>query len=544
MKKEKVTLLVSRFNCPHPVWENKTREEYLSWLHTRLDLFARYTFKSYQNLNTKPDQWLLLVDQDKLDQETFSQLSDLIAGEKCQLVQYQSNLRLSILEYLISTYGVSNFPSEVRTTRLDTDDIISKDFFDKINSVVLEKNTSQLLISFPGGANYDSETGLFYYSSYPENPFITLCHKNQTPNEFKCVYDQMHTVFHKVAQKNLYIRTHTPMWCSVIHTSNLANHSLRQANKLALVSESCTNLIFGIDLITKEKTMHYKEFLSAIHNRLKPKYYVEIGIRQGAALGLSKAMSIGIDPNFTINVEIPSFVKLFRCTSDDFFQNYNLRSEFNNQSCQLSFIDGLHLFEYALRDFRNIETYCEPESVVIFDDVRPRNKKEAERKQTGGAWTGDIWKIYYCLKKYRPDLKLSLLQTQPTGLLLVTNLDSNNRNLWDSYDQIIEEFLSPEFPVYPKEDYFQQFTMPEDFLNSDTFSNIKSFFDKKFSGVGVATYEDQGCQGQPTTQKVVKQYRQQLQDMMTTLEGSSGKYQEAIAKLEKLKASWSEREQQ
>ncbi|CDM98666.1 hypothetical protein [Limnospira indica] len=89
MKKEKVTLLVSRFNCPHPVWENKTREEYLSWLHTRLDLFARYTFKSYQNLNTKPDQWILLVDKDKLDQGTFSQLSDLIAGEKCQLVQYQ-----------------------------------------------------------------------------------------------------------------------------------------------------------------------------------------------------------------------------------------------------------------------------------------------------------------------------------------------------------------------------------------------------------------------------------------------------------------------
>ncbi|RAQ39214.1 hypothetical protein B9S53_23030 [Arthrospira sp. O9.13F] len=126
----------------------------------------------------------------------------------------------------------------------------------------------------------------------------------------------------------------------------------------------------------------------------------------------------------------------------------------------------------------------------------------------------------------------------------MTNLDSKNRNLWESYDQIIEEFLDPEFTVYPTEDYFRQFTMPEEFLNSDTFHNIKSFFDKKFSGVGLATDEDKGCQGQPRTQEVVKQYRQQLQDMMTALEDSSGKYQEAIAKLEKLKTYWSEREQQ
>ncbi len=73
----------------------------------------------------------------------------------CKLVQFKLNVRASILEYLVNTYGIDNFPHEVRTTRLDTDNLISKDFFDKINSVVLDKNTSQLLVSFPGGANYD-----------------------------------------------------------------------------------------------------------------------------------------------------------------------------------------------------------------------------------------------------------------------------------------------------------------------------------------------------------------------------------------------------
>lgn len=414
---------------------------------------------------------------------------------------------------MVNTYGVENFPREVRTTRLDTDDLISKDFFDKINSVTLESNTSQLLISFPGGANYDLEAEVFYYSSYPENPFLTLCQKNKTPDEFKCVYDQMHTVFHKVVQKNFYIRSITPMWCSIIHGSNLANKSLRGTNKIAFASESPISSIFGINLIEKKKNMDYKQFLSKIHDQLKPQYYVEIGIRQGATLALSRGMSIGIDPNFKINIETRSFVKLFRCTSDDFFLKNNLRNELNNHSCQVSFIDGLHLFEYALRDFRNLEAYSEQESVVIFDDVRPRNKKEAERKQTGGDWTGDIWKIFGCLQKYRPDLKLSLIQTQPTGLLLVTNLDPKNRNLWNSYDKITEEFLDSKFPEYPGNEYFEQFTMPEGFLQSDLFYQIKMLFDKKFLGLETKNNRVEPKQTKQENEDMPHQFRDQLKDI-------------------------------
>ncbi len=72
MKEERVTLLVSRFNCPNSVCQNKSREEYVKWLHGRLDLFERYTFKSYQNLNTKPDWWILLIDKEQLDDKTLN----------------------------------------------------------------------------------------------------------------------------------------------------------------------------------------------------------------------------------------------------------------------------------------------------------------------------------------------------------------------------------------------------------------------------------------------------------------------------------------
>lgn len=295
--------------------------------------------------------------------------------------------------------------------------------------------------------------------------------------------------------------------------------------------------IFGVNLVEQETTMNYKEFLSKVHHQLQPQYYVEVGIREGATLSLARGMSIGINPTFKINSETQSFVKLFRCTSDDFFKKNNLRTEFNDQSCQLAFIDGLHLFEYALRDFRNIETYCESESVIIFDDVRPRNLTEAQRKATGGAWTGDIWKIYHCLQKYRPDLKLSLIHTQPTGLLLVTNLDAKNTIFWNSYNMIIEEFLSPNFPEYPKDDYFDEFIMPEDFLKSDLFHKIQSFFYKKFNAQDLKSTADQFQQLRQEIEKVLKEYGVQLQNMSAALEASDKKHQHMMtAKWEEVRA--------
>ena len=41
----------------------------------------------------------------------------------------------------------------------------------------------------------------------------------------------------------------------------------------------------------------------------------------------------------------------------------------------------------------------------------------------------------------RPDLMLMLLDTYPTGLLLVAGLDASNRELWENYDSILEEYV-------------------------------------------------------------------------------------------------------
>ena len=207
--------------------------------------------------------------------------------------------------------------------------------------------------------------------------------------------------------------------------------------------------------------MWYKTFLPKLHETLAPKHYVEIGIRHGYSLSLSpEAEKIAIDPQYAqddMQFEVRN-VTFNKMTSDDFFANNSLPNSFD-----LAYIDGMHLFEYALRDYINLEKYATPGSIIIVDDVIPRNAEEADRTPTGGAWVGDVWKVIKCFEKYRPDLVdgLYLTGSEPTGCLVVTTPDAANTALRDNYDAIIEEFLADDYPIMPDEAFTAQIVKPE-----------------------------------------------------------------------------------
>ncbi|WP_337133804.1 class I SAM-dependent methyltransferase, partial [Staphylococcus aureus] len=94
--------------------------------------------------------------------------------------------------------------------------------------------------------------------------------------------------------------------------------------------------------------------------------------------------------------------KLVRSTSDEFF--FKHANEFLKQPPDLAFIDGMHLFEYALRDFINIERHSSSNTLVVIDDIYPNHPAQAERDRRTRAWTGDVWKLHAILTDYRPDL--------------------------------------------------------------------------------------------------------------------------------------------
>jgi glycosyltransferase involved in cell wall biosynthesis/predicted O-methyltransferase YrrM len=179
-------------------------------------------------------------------------------------------------------------------------------------------------------------------------------------------------------------------------------------------------------------TTSYLDILDRLHRELRPAHYLEIGVRHGRSLALALGAATGVDPAPAIQCELPATTTIVPLASDDFFAQTS-----GDRVLDFCFIDGLHHFEYALRDFMNIEQRAAPGAVVVIDDVFPSHASQAERERRTRVWTGDIWRLVEILREYRPDLFLLALDAAPAGLLLIAGLDSSNRVLRENYDAIV-----------------------------------------------------------------------------------------------------------
>lgn len=197
--------------------------------------------------------------------------------------------------------------------------------------------------------------------------------------------------------------------------------------------------------------MRYLDFLRGLHGALQPSTYLEIGVRNGVSLALSRCRSVGIDPAYNLTAEVDGDIALFRTISDEYFSRPDPLAPLGGRPIELAFIDGLHLFEFALRDFNYVERHASTGSVVIFDDVFPRTVDEAARDRHTTSWTGDVFKVLPVLERYRPDLMCLRVGTQPTGLVLVAGLDPASTVLSDKYDEIVEQYVTGDPQQVPEE---------------------------------------------------------------------------------------------
>lgn len=192
--------------------------------------------------------------------------------------------------------------------------------------------------------------------------------------------------------------------------------------------------------------LDYVQFLAQLHQSKLFDWYFEIGTRHGDSLMHCRSKSISVDPFYKIKTKHLIGVKpelyFFQTTSDVFFEGGFLKR--NKIKLSFSFLDGMHLFEYLLRDFINAEAASNAKGVIAMHDCCPANADMEQRDLNavrGKSWTGDVWKLVPILKKYRPDLTVTVLDCSPTGLVLVNNLDPKNTILRDKYDAIIKEFM-------------------------------------------------------------------------------------------------------
>ncbi len=192
---------------------------------------------------------------------------------------------------------------------------------------------------------------------------------------------------------------------------------------------------------------YYFDILKRIHAQVQPRTYVEIGVFKGESLRLATppTQAIAIDPEPQLVFPPGANQRVFTETSDAFFAGRDLRIEFGGLPVDLAFIDGMHHFEFALRDFANLERYCARGSTILIHDCYPLDRETARRDGSPPFWSGDIWRLIVLLRKYRSDLAIHTIGTPPTGLGLVRNLDPESRFLTENHDQLCQEFLALDY---------------------------------------------------------------------------------------------------
>lgn len=193
----------------------------------------------------------------------------------------------------------------------------------------------------------------------------------------------------------------------------------------------------------------YLELLSMIHSHLHPRTYVEIGVSTGLSIALVQpyTRAIGIDPEPKVTAPLGPNISIHRTTSDDYFATHDVPADLGHQPIDLAFIDGMHQFEFALRDFINIEKHCSPQSTILIHDCYPLTRPSAERERRTLFWTGDIWRLVLILRKYRPELSVNVVAAFPSGLGVVRRLDPGSTVLAARMRDIVDEHLALDYSV-------------------------------------------------------------------------------------------------
>lgn len=205
-------------------------------------------------------------------------------------------------------------------------------------------------------------------------------------------------------------------------------------------------------MLQKPSGIRYLKFLNSLHSRFIFDWYLEIGCRDGRTFAPVQGKTIAVDPNFVTDRNIigrkPTLL-VVQETSDEFFAQGLLRKL--KAELSFSFLDGMHLFEFLLRDFMNVEANSAPQGVIAMHDCIPFSFEMTTcdlDNLPAGAWTGDVWKLLVILQEYRPDLKVQVLDAAPTGLVLVHGLNPKSRVLQKNYEKIIEKFTNLDLETF------------------------------------------------------------------------------------------------
>jgi hypothetical protein len=207
--------------------------------------------------------------------------------------------------------------------------------------------------------------------------------------------------------------------------------------------------------------MNRKELIQSLIDKNGYTSYLEIGVLNGHVfLEVRCRTKVAVDPDFHISLKgrikrglfkaANRSARYFETTSDDFF-SHHASEVYKDAKLDIALIDGMHEFEFAIRDVLNCLQYLKDDGIMILHDCNPLSAEAActfqEWKDRGytGTWNGDVWKCILFLISNHPELDVFVLDADE-GMGVVRR--KKRAGLDGTHSQLtIEDLRSMEYKV-------------------------------------------------------------------------------------------------
>jgi len=211
--------IISRFNLG--LYDRYEKEEALKWMDYRLKVFDCFTYPSIISQSNQNFIWLVLFDN------KTSNFHRQIISKYLQIIPIYCK-STSIQD--LSIEGVkSHLQSDtdyIITTRVDVDDIISRNFVERIQLESPKEDNVQLVFSL--GYVLRLHDNILMEREYIYNQFPSYIER--VTDDIRTVWFTQHNLMHKTAKTK--IISQGRMWCWLLHKKNLCTASVPNNYKL------------------------------------------------------------------------------------------------------------------------------------------------------------------------------------------------------------------------------------------------------------------------------------------------------------------------
>lgn len=248
--------LATRFNVKIGDWKTTKNGEPLlndSWMEDRFRLFETYCLPSVKNQSNQNFVWCIYFDINTTEvyKKRIKRLEQSFSNIRTFYIESINELRPSLVNFIKAVKGDAEY---IITSRLDTDDLLHKDYI----------NTVQQLFQPLNDTVIDLRSGYQLYISERENvirnfdnsfnQFISLVEKNEN---VETIFSKWHK--HWIDQQNIIVYEKKRLWIELVHAKNFINNQNQNLDYTFKFNKSD----FGINgkLILKKDFNFYFFFL-------------------------------------------------------------------------------------------------------------------------------------------------------------------------------------------------------------------------------------------------------------------------------------------